>query len=498
MINKLSIRYSLLSFLLIAFFQLSCSGKNSTEISEETNLIVKKIEKINVLMGSAVGYGGNIPEQYENFEALKKTASKEELLQLTNHSNAVVRCYSFWALGNHKNFDLFSLVKNHIKDDALIKTQFGCLLSTEKVGDFFIKLVTPNYIDDEVKKLNEKELKSLDSLLVYKENNLDSRFRAIEKAEPTELLYQKVRELVTKFNNQSALVTLSKYKNPNDIELILNNRDKDLEDDAESGYFYTYKAIQNFPDQHFLPFLEKRLKETLDNDHFSNEWAEMYAGIATYKNKQAVELLKIPFTKVQHQNIKEYHIKFVYEAILANSFSLYNDLLWKIWKDDHIITLEGFKYLLQKNSGKTLEFSKKELMPNYQIKKIEKAIQTNPKMVTENLEETLLNFILSNDKPFAYNILTEKIANAYVNDFEIYCAKVLELHDKSFTESLFKRLKNEDNPHVYLQIVETLISFKDKDINKRILKTRKENKSMNQNWGGDSLDQILKKNNIKQ
>ena len=234
MINKLSTHYSLLSFLLIAFFQVSCSGKNSTEISEETNLIVKKIEKINVLIGSAVGYSGKKTEQYDNFEALKKTASKEELLQLTKHSNPVVRCYSFWALGNHKNFDLFSLVKDHIKDDALVKTQFGCLLSTEKAGDFFINLVTPNYVDDEVKKLNEKELKTLDSLLVYQENNLDSRFRAIERAEPTELLYPKVRELVTKFNNQSALVTLSKYKNPNDIEIILNNRNKDDEDN-ESG-----------------------------------------------------------------------------------------------------------------------------------------------------------------------------------------------------------------------------------------------------------------------
>jgi hypothetical protein len=497
MINKLSTRYSLLSFLLIAFFQLSCSGKNSTEISEETKLIVKKIEKINVLMGSAVGYGGNIPEQYENFEALKKTASKEELLQLTNHSNAVVRCYSFWALGNHKNFDLFSLVKNHIKDDTLVKTQFGCLLSTEKVGDFLIKLVTPNYIDDEVKKLNQKELKSLDSILVYKENNLDSRFHAIEKAEPTELLYPKVRELVTKFNNQNALVTLSKYKNPNDIELILTNRDKDLGDDAESGYFYTYRAIQNFPDPHFFPFLEKKLNETLDNDHFSNEWVEMYAAIAAYKNKQAVELLKIPFTKVQHQNIKEYHIKFVYEAILGNECLLYDDLLWRIWQNEHIITLDGFKYLLKVSSSKTLELAKRELLPNYGIKKNGKAIQTNQKMFTENLEESLLNFILLNDKPFAYNILKEKIANAYVNDFEIYCTKVLELNDSSFAEILFERLNTEDNPHVYLQIVKTLISFKNNSINKKILETRKKNKEMNKDWGSDSLDEILKKNNIR-
>ncbi|MCR4032328.1 MULTISPECIES: hypothetical protein [Flavobacterium] len=479
------------------FFIISCSKKKISEVSDETNIVVKKIEKINVVKGSAVGYGGIRPEQYDNFEELKKIASKEELLLLTDHPNAAVRCYSFWALGNYKNFDLFSLVKNHINDNALVKTEFGCMISTEKVGDFYINLVNPEYENSEIRQLDKDEFSKIEKILINQKNSLNALNNAIEKAIPTEALYPKLRSLVIKNHNQNALVTLSKYKNPNDIELILNNRDKDLNDDGESGYFFTYRAIQNFPDPHFFPFLEKRLYETLDNDHFSNEWLEMYDAIAAYKNADALELLKIPFTKVQHQNIKEYHIKFVYEAILANKSQLYNDLLWRIWQNEHIITLDGFKYLLLLNSTKTLELAKKELMPNYQIKKTEKKSQTNPKMFTENLEETLLNFILLNDKSFAYNVIKEKIANAYVNDFEIYCSKILELHDSSFTGSLFQRLKNEDNPHVYLQIVETLISFKNNAINKKILEARNYNKNMNEGWGSDSLDEILKKNKIK-
>lgn len=479
------------------FFLLGCSRKNSVEISKETNLIVKKIENINVLMGSAVGESGNKPEQYDNFEALKKTASKEELLQLTNHSNAVVRCYSFWALGNYKNFDLLLLVKNHINDDALVKTQFGCIGATEKVGDFFINLVNPKHKNSQIRQLNEEEFSKLENILINQKNDLYASDNAIENAVPTKALYPKVRTLYIKDYNQSALVTLSKYKSPNDIELILNNRDKDQDDDGESGYFFTYRAIQNFPDARFLPFLEKKVYESLDNDHFSNEWLEMYGAIAAYKNQKAVELLKIPFTKYQNQNIRKYRIKFVYEAILANQSKLYDDLLWKIWQDEHVITLDGFKYLLKVNSAKTLEFAKKELKPSYQIKNIKKTAQTNQKMLTENLEETLLNFILLNDKSFAYSILKEKIINAYVSDFEIYCTKVLELQDSSFAPILFKRLTTEDNANVYIPIVETLISFKDKAINKKILETRKQNKNMNQDWGSDSLDEILKKNNIK-
>ena len=490
--NKFILRISL-----IVFLAFGCSGKTSSEISNETNLIVKKIEKINILMGSAVGSAGIKPKQYENFEELKKNASKQELLTLINHSNGVVRCYSFWALASNKNTNLFSIVKDHITDSIAVKTQFGCIGSIEKVGDFFINLVNPKYENTDVRQLSQTEFNKLQSLLINKENNLYAGYDAIENAVPTEYLYPKVREMVVKHHNQSALITLSKYKNPKDIELILKNRHQDLNDDGESGYFYTFRAIQNFPDSHFFPFLEKRLYETLDNDHFSNEWFELYSAIAAYKNQKSLDLLKVPFTKVKHQNIKEYHIKFVYEAILANKCELYDDLLWKIWQNEHIITIDGFDYFLKLNSAKTLELSKKEFNSKYQIKQTKVIPKIDKSMFSENLEETMLNFILLNDKSLAYDIIKDKITNAYVNDFEMYCTKVLELKDVSFTETLFKRLKTEDNPHVYLQIVETLISFKDQSINKRILDTRKKNKNMNEDWGNDSLDEILKKNNIK-
>lgn len=490
--NKFILRISL-----IVFLAFGCSGKTSSEISNETNLIVKKIEKINVLMGSAVGSAGIKPKQYENFEELKKNASKQELLTLINHSNGVVRCYSFWALASNKNTNLFSIVKDHITDSIAVKTQFGCIGSIEKVGDFFINLVNPKYENTDVRQLSQTEFNKLQSLLINKENNLYAGYDAIENAVPTEYLYPKVREMVVKHHNQSALITLSKYKNPKDIELILKNRHQDLNDDGESGYFYTFRAIQNFPDSHFFPLLEKKLYLTLDNDHFSHEWKELYKAIAAYKNQKALELLTIPFTKVQHHDIKKYHIEFVYEAILANKCELYDDLLWKIWQNEHIITIDGFDYFLKLNSAKTLELSKKEFNSKYQIKQTKVIPKIDKSMFSENLEETMLNFILLNDKSLAYDIIKDKITNAYVNDFEMYCTKVLELKDVSFTETLFKRLKTEDNPHVYLQIVETLISFKDQSINKRILDTRKKNKNMNEDWGNDSLDEILKKNNIK-
>ena len=174
------------------------SGFDETKISGETKKIVAKIEKINRLMGAAVGYSGQRPEQYENFTALQKTATREELIELTDYQNGVVRCYSFWALLYDRKTDMFPIVVKHIYDDALVSTEFGCISSREKVGDFFISLVTPGNGYSILQQLNAAELKQVDSLLIYTPNSLYARTEAINRVPLTESLYSRIRELIIK------------------------------------------------------------------------------------------------------------------------------------------------------------------------------------------------------------------------------------------------------------------------------------------------------------
>src|SRR3989344_5493478 len=90
----------------------SCGDSKSSEItlSKETDRIVREIEKVNELMGSAVGYSGAKPKQFDNFIKLENKSSKEELIALTDHSNGVVRCYAFWALSHDSTIDLFPII----------------------------------------------------------------------------------------------------------------------------------------------------------------------------------------------------------------------------------------------------------------------------------------------------------------------------------------------------------------------------------------------------
>ncbi len=480
-------------FLTIISSGQSLFDKNS--VSNKTKKVVKKIAKINELMDSAVYGSGIRPKQWDNFEELEKIATKKELIELTNHPNGVVRCYSFWALTKRKDINLFSFIKEHLTDDELVNTQFGCIGGQEMVGDFYIQLISSDENDLETETLNKSEFKELDSLLIYKPNKLSSRFYAILRAEPTEMLYPKVKELVVNENNPSALITLAKYKKNQDIETI--KKFKDITEDEDDGYIYTYRAISEFPKIEFLPLLEENLKKTLDKTHFSNEWRELYRTIASYKNIKALELLKIPFTEVQHHNIKKYHIGFVFQAISEFNDPIYDELLWKIWEEEKYKTigLKFYKYLLNQNPSKAYELTKREFIDDYQIQNSYFTPNLNNIENSEGYYDYLLNVIKANDKEFYTYIINQKIENENVNALPLFTSKVNK--QKIFIKSLFNRIEKESNPHVYLNIIKTLIEFKDENINNEILEVRKRNNSMHENWGGKALDELLEENNIK-
>ena len=286
---------------------------------------------------------------------------------------------------------------------------------------------------------------------------------------------------------------MAKYQKEQDVKIILNNRDKS--DKVESGYYYTYKAISEFPHPKFIPLLETNLKKTLDNTHYSTEWRELYKAIASYKNKKSVELLKIPFSQIQHKNIKKYHIDFVFNAIQEFPDPIYENLLWKLWEEENQITVSSYRYLLSQNPSRAYELTKKEMLKNYDVKTTGFIPNTKDIEFSENLYETMLNVIMANDKELSNKIITEQIENANVHNLPLYTSKVNK--QKIFVEPLFKRLENASNPHIYLNLIETLISYNDNEITRKILKVREINSDLTKGWGGKRLNKLLSENNIK-
>lgn len=470
-------------------------GFDKRLVSAPTSVIVEKIEAVNVVMGSAVYGAGIRPKQYDNFEELKKIATTEELTALTNHPNSVVRCYSLWALAYDKSVDLFPIVVAHINDDEMVETQFGCIRYAEKTGDFFMSVVAPEYTDVNANTLDSVQTATLDSILICSDNNLQAKVYAIGRAGQRASLYPTIRELAIRDNNQAALVALAKYQNVQDIPFILHNKEKSERE--EEGYVYTYQAIREFSHADFFPLLEKNLHNTLDNTRHSYEWEELYKAIAVYKNAQAITLLKMPFTDVQHEELRARHIDFVYEALCDYRCPLYDSLLWQLWIAEDRISPDIYQYLFQKNPEKALEQTRKNLLELEKIYSANNRSRFGNWPEAESLTVMMLDCVVEQDKEFGLKLIRTKLKEAEVLQFLVFADKAMEVRDTSFIEPLFTRLSKEANYHVYLKAVKVLLLYNNRIINNRILKARKKNRNMRKDWGGKVLDKLLKEHGLQ-
>jgi hypothetical protein len=315
---------------------------------------------------------------------------------------------------------------------------------------------------------------------------------AIARAKPNETFYARARELVLKENNQSALVTLAKFKREQDIPLILNNkREKD------NQLFFTYKAISVFPHTAFLPLLRKSLYEAIEKGAWSTEWRELYNAIASFKNDTAIQLLKVPFTQVKHENIKQYHIGFIFDAVQEFYTPIYDGLLWEMWANEKKINTKVFNSLYPKNPEKAFVLTKKTIQNADDFYYLSTGTYSENEETSINLLDVMLDTIVARDRPLAVELINKNIREINVHQFPIFADKALKLRDTSFVSSLFDRLEKEDNAYIFIKATEVLIAFKDKDINRRVVEVSKQNPNLRKDWGGRDFSKLLKENGIK-
>ena len=125
--TSLTILMSLLSF---------CLFSQNNKISS----IVKKIERSGGYFSKYVGYAGSPSEEYELYLKLKKRASIEDLTRLSYHNDPIVRSYVSLALSEKMTQDeFFPIVLDRLNDTASVTTMSGCIISTDIVGDIFVR-----------------------------------------------------------------------------------------------------------------------------------------------------------------------------------------------------------------------------------------------------------------------------------------------------------------------------------------------------------------------
>lgn len=492
-------------FLSLTLFLLSLSlmAQDSFDISKikrKTIKIVNKIEAINEVMGGAVGYSGTTPEQHYNFEKLQKVSSIQELIQLTNHPNAAVRCYSYWGLcldEKLKNSDtIFQILKRHLNDKEEIQTQFGCLGGNEFVSDFFLRLVLPRgySTDFYMYELNNTQIKEVDNLLLWREQESFGQNSAILSLEETEENYPVVKKLVIERNKVIALPKLAAYNKAEDVEEILKFYNTHQDDDDIDRQFYF--SVQYFPHQNFFSILKEKQEIELNNVKSIDLTLELYGAIASYKNQEALKLLKLPLQKFNDKIVKEEYSRILAQVAFDFSDSIYDELLWEMWEKYEDINRDSFYYLFQKNEFRAYKNAKKRFGIDTDFIGSKLKSEESEFFGFETLEEIMLNLVLKNESELEPIIINKKILESNVHCFKIYSKYVRQNPQGSYAKSLLTRLKTEWNAHVYIDIVKTLMVYHSDEINSEILLIIKSNKALSENWGGEELKKILKKHSL--
>lgn len=210
----------LMHIISLLFFQIILSQTIRPEIQN----LVDQIQKGNTLTSEFIYYEGQKSKQFELFQLLDSLATKEELIQLVEHNSAPVRCAAFTPLCKLDLEYSKKVLIAHLNDYQEINLQVGCIGYKSYVADEFINIIRYHLSEKDrpfLISLNKQILNDPNCKLQYK----SARIRSLKINNEN---YDLIRKLTLQKTYPEAVISLAKYKKPEDIEIItsyFNNDD---------------------------------------------------------------------------------------------------------------------------------------------------------------------------------------------------------------------------------------------------------------------------------
>ena len=130
---------------------ISLSGFSQTEegISVSTNSIIDSISTSNIVEGWQTGLVPLTPKVWRFYNSLEDTATINELYQLTDSKNPVVRCYSFMALIHRSDSLAMKVLRKSENDSSNVRSANGCVIVASTVFQFQLSRVRPYFTDNQ-------------------------------------------------------------------------------------------------------------------------------------------------------------------------------------------------------------------------------------------------------------------------------------------------------------------------------------------------------------
>ncbi len=316
-------------------------------ISETVKNIVAEIAEDDTYTSKTKAWIGGMTEQWSRYEKLKRNASEEELIKLTDSESSAVKAYAFKALVERENRNTFKILSRHLSDQQEIWTAEGCVVRRMPISDFFLENVTLDLKELRGYRLSESQKNALfdlnsfntdksfeqhseifrtiiDSLALMDENLVyPHSAELMKRIEPKEIYYYRIKELFKKISERECFTAIAKYKKTEDIAFLISG----LEAKNVHTKLAAINAIKYFPDQAFFPYLEKIYKEETSDSRALHSYQArgLYLTLVQYKDAKSKAILT-GILKNPNKEIVAYHSGLIREVLNVYSDPVYFDV----------------------------------------------------------------------------------------------------------------------------------------------------------------------------
>lgn len=275
-----------------SYGQTNNSSENDSLIFKETpkklSDIVNKIAAINEVQSAHIGAAGVESDNYRNFLELKKVASTDDLLKLTDNKNNVVACYASMALADKSYPELKTIFFKFLIHDRKVSTFSGCIKSKDNISSELYHQYWNN-VDDKAKP-TDKMLLQLDSIILYRDNSdWLLMTRALENRVYPLSYKNRIKELAFKQGNRESLFYLCTWYRADNYEnikksLITYLKKTDFSKTGTSDYYRTLDELLKFRDSEIETLIIQKLRKDKHWKYEEKKFKSLLDDYSIYEN----------------------------------------------------------------------------------------------------------------------------------------------------------------------------------------------------------------------
>jgi len=195
-------------------------GCQSTSIRPEVERIIQRIGRS--YTPGPVGYEGRLTHQDKFIDTLEQVATVDELYQIAaSDSVPMTRLAAFIALMRQRPDIAKNLALLDIQNQSIVPARYGCDLYMESLANLRIEILQH---EGRHYGLTKADSVAIDSCILFASNakHIDYLRHLLWRMPPHRAYYQRVKALFLNDHYIQALVTLARYRKPEDVQYVLD------------------------------------------------------------------------------------------------------------------------------------------------------------------------------------------------------------------------------------------------------------------------------------